>query len=58
MALNSDIVKIIETVIKNDLTAPRIPKKPVPKLKHVWKCQSAHFFTDTGWDTTRAWLKG
>jgi hypothetical protein len=48
MALDSDIVEIIETVIKNDLTAPRVPKKRVPKLKHVWKCQSAHFFTDTG----------
>jgi hypothetical protein len=44
MTLDSDIVEIIESVIKNDLAAPRVPKKRVPKLKHVWKCQYAHDF--------------
>jgi hypothetical protein len=44
MALDSDIRKIIETVIENDLIAPRVPKKRVPRLKHVWKCQDAYDF--------------
>src|ERR687888_2217284 len=44
MTLDSDIVEIIEHVIKNDLTAPRVPKKRVPKLKHVWKCNQAPDF--------------
>jgi hypothetical protein len=44
MILDGDIRNIIETVIENDLTAPKVPKKRVPKLKHVWKCQHADDF--------------
>jgi hypothetical protein len=44
MRLDGDIINIIETVIENDLIAPKVPKKRVPKLKHVWKCQHAHDF--------------
>jgi hypothetical protein len=31
-------------VIENDLAAPKVPKKRVPKLKSVWKCDHAHDF--------------
>jgi hypothetical protein len=44
MTLDGDILNIIETVIENDLTAPKVPKKRVPKLKHIWKCQNAPDF--------------
>jgi hypothetical protein len=44
MIMDSDIVSIIKTVIENDLTAPKVPKKRVPKLKNVWKCQDAYDF--------------
>jgi hypothetical protein len=44
MTLDGDIINIIETVIENDLTAPKVPKKRIPKLRHVWKCQHAHDF--------------
>jgi hypothetical protein len=44
MTLDSDIIEIIESVIENDLTAPKVPKKRVPKLKHMWKCQHAYDF--------------
>ncbi len=42
--LDTDIRNIIEAVIENDLVAPRVPKKRVPKLRHIWKCQQAHDF--------------
>jgi hypothetical protein len=32
MRLDGDIINIIETVIENDLIAPKVPKKRVPKL--------------------------
>ena len=44
MPLDRDIRDIIETAIENDLAAPKVPKKRVPKLKRVWKCDHAHDF--------------
>jgi hypothetical protein len=44
MALDNDIRNIIEAVIENDMAAPKIPKKRVPKLKHIWKCNQASDF--------------
>ncbi len=44
MTLDGDIVNIIKAVIENDLTAPKVPNKRVPKLKRVWKCGYAHDF--------------
>ena len=44
MPLDSDIKNMIETVIENDLAAPKVPKKRVPKLKQMWKCDHAHDF--------------
>jgi hypothetical protein len=44
MTLDSDIRKIIEAVIENDMAAPKVPKKRVPKLKRVWKCNQASDF--------------
>jgi hypothetical protein len=44
MTLDGDIIEIIDTVIEDDLAAPKVPKKRVAKLKHVWKCQSASDF--------------
>lgn len=44
MSLDSDIRNIIETVIENDLAAPKVPKKRVPKLKQTWKCDYVHDF--------------
>jgi hypothetical protein len=36
--LDYDIKNIIEAVIENDMAAPKVPKKRVPKLKRIWKC--------------------
>lgn len=44
MPLDSDVKNIIETVIENDLAAPKVPKTRVPKLKKTWKCDHAHDF--------------
>ena len=44
MPLDRDIREIIETVIENDLAAPKVPKNRVPKLKKIWKCDHAHDF--------------
>ena len=44
MPIDKDIRNVIETVIENDLAAPKVPKKRVPKLKRVWKCDNAHDF--------------
>ncbi len=44
MPLDRDIKELVESVIENDLAAPKIPKKRVPKLKAVWKCDHAHDF--------------
>src|ERR671918_301962 len=44
VTLDDDIRKIIESVIENDMAAPKIPKKRVPKLKHIWKCNQAPDF--------------
>jgi hypothetical protein len=35
MLLDNDIKNIVETAIENDLAAPKIPKKRVPKLKRI-----------------------
>ncbi|HJU34668.1 MAG TPA: hypothetical protein VJ695_06075 [Nitrososphaera sp.] len=42
--MDSDIRNIIESVIENDIAAPKVPKKRVPKLRRVWRCQHAHDF--------------
>jgi hypothetical protein len=44
MNLDKDIKNIIETAIENDLAAPKVPKKRVPKLRRVWKCEYAYDF--------------
>ena len=44
MTLDDDIRNIIEAVIENDMAAPKVPKKRVPKLKRIWKCQQVHEF--------------
>jgi hypothetical protein len=44
IALDNDIRNIIEAVIEKDMAAPKIPKKRVPKLKQVWKCNQAPDF--------------
>jgi hypothetical protein len=44
MPLDNDIRNVIETVVENDLAAPKVPKKRVPKLKRTWKCDYAHDF--------------
>lgn len=42
--MDYDIKNIIEAVIENDVAAPKVPKKRVPKLKRIWKCHQAHDF--------------
>ena len=42
--MDYDIKNIIEAVIENDMAAPKVPKKRVPKLKHIWKCYQVHDF--------------
>ncbi len=44
MPLDKDIKDIVEAIIENDLSAPKVPKKRVPKLKRVWKCDHAYDF--------------
>jgi len=44
LPLDREIREILERVIENDLVAPKVPKKRVPKLKRVWKCDHAHDF--------------
>ncbi|MEP0826657.1 MAG: hypothetical protein HRF40_14365 [Nitrososphaera sp.] len=44
MPLDRDIRNIIETVIENDLVAPKVPKNRVPKLKRTWKCDHPYDF--------------
>jgi hypothetical protein len=44
MTLDDDIRNIIEAVIENDMTAPKVPKKRVPKLKRIWKCHQVPDF--------------
>jgi hypothetical protein len=44
MPLDNDIRNIVETAIENDLAAPKVPKRRMPKLKHVWKCEHAYDF--------------
>ena len=44
MPLDSEIRNIIGMVIENDLAAPKVPKKRLPKLKQTWKCDYAHDF--------------
>jgi hypothetical protein len=42
LPLDKDIRNIVEVVIESDLQAPKVPKKQVPKLKQVWKCEHVH----------------
>jgi hypothetical protein len=44
VALDKDILEIIEGVIEGDLAAPKVPKERVPKLRKTWKCDHAHDF--------------
>lgn len=44
LSLDKDIRNIVELAIENDLQAPKVPKKRVPKLKQVWKCENIHDF--------------
>jgi len=44
MPIDNDIRNIIESVIENDLAAPKVPKKRIPNLKSVWKCDHAYDF--------------
>lgn len=57
MPLDKDVRNIIETVIENDLAAPKVPKRRVPKLKRTWKLEHAYDFTATESATTRALQK-
>ena len=42
--LDSDIAELVRAAIENDLKVPKVPKERVPKLKKVWRCDSAHDF--------------
>jgi hypothetical protein len=44
LPLDKDIRNIVEVIIESDLQAPKVPKKRVPKLKQVWKCEHVHDF--------------
>src|ERR671922_2946390 len=44
VTLDYDIKNIIEAVIENDMAAPKVPKKRVPKLKRIWKCHQVPDF--------------
>jgi hypothetical protein len=44
LPLDEDIRKMVQVVIESDLAAPKVPKERVPKLKRVWKCDSAYDF--------------
>ena len=44
MPLDKDILNILEITIQSDLAAPKVPKKRVPKLKRLGKCNHAHDF--------------
>lgn len=44
VTLDDDIRNIIEAVIENDMAAPKVPKKRVPKLKRIWKCHQVPDF--------------
>ncbi len=42
--VDEDIRNILEAVIENDMAAPKVPKKRVPKLKRIWKCHQVPDF--------------
>jgi hypothetical protein len=42
--LDADIRRILQETIEGDLAAPKVPKERVPKLKKVWRCDSAFDF--------------
>lgn len=42
--MDADIKKTVETVIQTDLAAPKVPKDRLPKLRKIWKCDSAFDF--------------
>ena len=44
ITLDDDIRNIIEAVIENDMAAPKVPKKRVPKLKRIWNCHQVPDF--------------
>ena len=58
MTLDKDIKDMVKAAIENDLAAPKVPKKRVPKLKCVWKCEHAYdFLYGHRVGTTRVWRK-
>ena len=44
MSIDASIKNTIVIAIEHDLKAPKVPKNRVPKLKRVWKCESAYDF--------------
>ena len=44
MPLDDDVIDTVRTAIEGDLQAPKAPRERVPKLKKVWRCDSAHDF--------------
>jgi hypothetical protein len=42
--LDTDIRRILQETIESDLAAPKVSKERVPRLKKVWKCDSASDF--------------
>jgi hypothetical protein len=44
MPLDSDIKELLQAAIEGDLEAPKAPRERTPKLRKVWKCDSAPDF--------------
>lgn len=44
MPLDDDITDTVRAAIESDLQAPKAPKERLPKLRKVWRCDSASDF--------------
>ncbi|MEO9294625.1 MAG: hypothetical protein ABI347_03395 [Nitrososphaera sp.] len=44
MPLDGDIKDTVRGAIEGDLQAPKVPRERLPKLKKVWRCDSASDF--------------
>jgi hypothetical protein len=44
LPLDRGMKELVERVIQNDLTALEVPKKRIPKLNKIWKCDHTHDF--------------
>ena len=44
MPLDDDIIDTMRAAIESDLQAPKAPKERLPKLRKVWRCDSASDF--------------